>query len=51
MIKILKHAFCPRVSLKGIDFVLFCGGCEGVLFNMKFCVRLCDSKEGEDEES
>ena len=52
MIKSLKRAgICPRVSLIGIRFVLFCGSCEGILFDMEFCVKLCDSKGGEDEGS
>ena len=52
MIKSLKRAgICPRVSLTGIHFVSFCGGCEGILFDMEFCVRLCDSKGDEDEVS
>ena len=52
MIKSLKHAgICPRVSLIGIHFVSFCTRCEDILFNMEFCVRLCDSKGGKDEGS
>ena len=52
MIKSLKRAgICPRVSLIGIRFVSFFGGCEGILFDMDFCVRLCDSKGGEDDVS
>ena len=52
MIKSLKRAgICPRVSFIGIGFVSFCAGCEGILFDMEFCVRLCDSKGGENEES
>ena len=51
MIKSLKRVgICPCVSLIGICFVLFCGSCEDILFDMEFCVRLYDSKGGEDEE-
>ena len=35
----------------GIRFVSFCGGCEGILFDMEFRVRLCDLKGDEDEGS
>ena len=52
MIKSLNRVgICPRVSLIGIRFVSFCGGCEGILFNMELRVRLCDLKKGEDEGS
>ena len=45
MIKSLKRAgICPRVSLIGICFVSFCGGCEGLLFDMEFCVREEDAR-------
>ena len=37
-----------HVSLIGICFVSFCGSCEDILFDMEFCVRLYDSKEGEE---
>ena len=52
MIKSLKHAgICLRVSLIGISFVSFCCSYEDILFDMEFCVRLYDSKGGEDEGS
>ena len=52
MIKSLKRVgICPCVSFTGIRFVSFCGDCEGILFDIEFCVRLCDSNGGEDEGS
>ena len=52
MIKSLKRAgTCLRVIFIGISFVSFCSGREGILFDTGFCVKLCDSKGGEDEGS
>ena len=36
----IRAGICTRVRLIGIRFVSFCDGCEGILFDMEFCV-LC----------